>query len=371
MSAPWHLVANIDEVPSPALLVYPERVEENIRRMLALCPPERLRPHVKTHKLPEIVRMQMARGITRFKCATLMELEMAANAGATDLLLAYQPVGPTAAALVELVRQFPAVHFSAIADDLQVIQNLSQRFSAARKSLPLLLDIDCGMHRSGIAPGIEALELYRQIASLPGLEPGGLHVYDGHIKETNLADRARSRETAWAPIDPFIQDLARAGCPIPAIVAGGTPTFPFHALHQNLECSPGTCLFWDFGYARQFPDLDFLFAALVLTRVVSKPQPHRLCLDLGHKAIASENPHPRVQFIDLPGADAVMHSEEHLVIETDQAENFSVGAVLYGIPRHVCPTSALYSEAVTVRHNRAQDRWRIKGRDRISSIAPW
>jgi D-threonine aldolase len=371
MSVPWHRVANIDEVPSPALLVYPERLEQNIRRMLALCPPERLRPHVKTHKLPEVVRMQMAQGIDRFKCATLMELEMAANAGASDLLLACQPVGPTAAGLVEIVRRFPAVHFSAIADDLQVIHDLSQRFSAAQKNLALLLDLDCGMHRSGIVPGTEALELYRLLDTLPGLEPGGLHVYDGHLKETDLEQRARSCAEAWAPVERFIEELTRAGLPIPGIVAGGTPTFPIHALRETVECSPGTCLLWDFGYARQFPDLDFLFAALVMTRVVSKPHGNRLCLDLGHKAIASENPHPRVDFIDLPGADAVMHSEEHLVIETDQAQNFPVGAVLYGIPRHVCPTCALYSEAVTVRHNRAQQRWKIKGRDRISSIAPW
>jgi len=91
----WHKVANVREVPSPALLVYPERVEENIRRMLQIASgPTRLRPHVKTHKLSEIVRMQMAHGISKFKCATIAEVEMTASCGAQDVLLAYQPVGP-------------------------------------------------------------------------------------------------------------------------------------------------------------------------------------------------------------------------------------------------------------------------------------
>src|SRR5207302_169959 len=82
--------------------------------------------------------------------------------------------------------------------------------------------------------------------------------------------------------------------------AGGTPTFPIHARRADLECSPGTCVFWDASSASKLPDLSFLPAALVLTRVISKPAPDRLCLDLGHKALASEMPHPRVQFLNLP-----------------------------------------------------------------------
>ncbi len=88
------------------------------------------------------------------------------------------------------------------------------------------------------------------------------------------------------------------GVPGKTLVAGGTPTFPFHARRPGVECSPGTCVLWDFGYSSRFPDLDFLQAALVLTRVISKPGARRLCLDLGQKAIASENPPPRVQFLN-------------------------------------------------------------------------
>jgi D-serine deaminase-like pyridoxal phosphate-dependent protein len=121
---------------------------------------------------------------------------------------------------------------------------------------------------------------------------------------------------------------------------------------------------WDAGYATKLPDMNFLPAALLLTRVVSKPGANRLCLDLGHKAVASENPHPRVEFLDLPDAKAVMHSEEHLVVETARAGQFPVGTCLYGIPWHICPTVALYSEAVVVRNGRAQAQWAIVARAR-------
>jgi len=114
--------------------------------------------------------------------------------------------------------------------------------------------------------------------------------------------------------------------------------------------------------------LEFLNAALVLTRVISKPGNNRLCLDLGHKAIAAEKPHPRVQFLNLPDANAVTHSEEHLVVETSRADEFQVGDVLYGIPRHVCPTVALHAEVVVIRAGVAMERWRVTSRDRKLTV---
>ena len=141
-----------------------------------------------------------------------------------------------------------------------------------------------------------------------------------------------------------------------------------NARRPDAECSPGTCVFWDFGYATKLPDMLFLPAALLLTRVVSKPASNRLCLDLGHKAVASENPHPRVQLLELPDAKFVGHSEEHLVVETDRAAAFSVGASLYGIPWHICPTVALHSEAVVIKNGRAEERWKVAARDRALTI---
>src|ERR687892_664360 len=113
MQASWYTVDNVADIPSPAVLVYPDRVEENIRRMIRIAGDvERLRPHMKTNKLPEVVRMHLEQGITKFKCATIAEAEMIAACLAPDVLLAYQPVGPNGRRLADLVRRFPATTFS-------------------------------------------------------------------------------------------------------------------------------------------------------------------------------------------------------------------------------------------------------------------
>jgi D-serine deaminase-like pyridoxal phosphate-dependent protein len=363
----WYQITDVEKVDSPALLVYPERAEENVRRMIALAGgPERLCPHVKTHKLAELVRMQMAHGITKFKCATIAEAEMVASCGAADVVLAHQPVGPKVPRFIKLIQKFPQTSFATITDDESAIRKLSAAAVQAGVIIKLLLDIDCGMHRSGIAPGPKAAALYRSMASLPGLEAQGFHAYDGHIDDTDVTLRTKNCDEAFAAVTVLRRELSDV--PVPRIIAGGTPTFPIHAKRPGVECSPGTSIFWDLGYGNQCPDLDFLNAALVLTRVISKPGENRLCLDLGHKAIAAEKPHPRVQFLNLPEAKAVTHSEEHLVIETSRAAEFAVGDVLYGIPRHVCPTVALHAEAIVIQKGNATERWKVASRDRRLTV---
>src|SRR5262245_54879100 len=187
----WYTVTNVDQVPSPALLVYPDRVEQNIRRMIEIAGGVgRLRPHMKTNKLPEVVRMQIEQGITRFKCATIAEAEVAAICAAPDVLLAYQPVGPNVHRLVQLVKKYPATRFSALVDDEGAILALSRAASVGGVTLDLYLDLDCGMHRTGVAPGSKAVELYRLLTNAPGLRASGLHVYDGHIRDSDIAARA-------------------------------------------------------------------------------------------------------------------------------------------------------------------------------------
>ena len=284
------------------------------------------------------------------------------------MLLAYQLVGPNVQRFVCLAKAFPNTRFTTIADCPEVIHGLSAAFDKAGMAMDTLLDMDCGMHRCGVPAGANAMELYRLIASLPGLQAAGLHAYDGHIADSDLTVRTQKCEAGFAPVTALREKLLQAGLCVPRIVAGGTPTFPIHAQRPDVECSPGTCVLWDEGYGSRFRDLDFLYAALVLTRVISKPGTNRLCLDLGHKAVAAETPHPRVIFFDLSDAKAVMHSEEHLVIETGRAEEFPVGACLYGIPWHVCPTVALHSEAVVVKNGEAKLRWKITARDRALTI---
>jgi D-threonine aldolase len=364
----WYEVANADEIASPALLVYLDRMDDNIRDMIAVAGGvERLRPHVKTHKLPEVIRRQLVLGIHRYKCATIAEAEMLAECGCPDVLLAYQPVGPNITRLCELAVRYPGTVFSAVVDDESIVRRLSEAFSAIGRAIDLLVDLDIGMHRSGIVPG-EAAALYALIASLPGTRPGGLHAYDGHIRDADLAARTAASDLAFEPVSRLSDDLLRVGFAVPHMVIGGTPTFPVHARRTGVELSPGTCIFWDAGYGSQLPDLPFRPAALVLTRVVSRPGTNRLCLDLGHKAIAAENPHPRVQLLNVPDATPVIHSEEHLVIETPHAACFAVGDACYGIPWHICPTVALYGAAVVVDDHRATGSWRVVARERALTV---
>jgi D-serine deaminase-like pyridoxal phosphate-dependent protein len=365
----WFRLHDEAAIPSPALLLFRERIEHNLRLMIEIAGgPSRLRPHVKTHKLGPLVARQIELGITKFKTSTIAETEMCADAGAPDVLLAFPQAGPNVARLCELARRFPKTHFSVVADDPSAVRALSAAAVAAGVTLGVLIDLDCGMHRTGIAPGASAVELYKLIMQSPALLAAGLHAYDGHIHEPDAAKRRAMCEEAFAPVLALRAKLEGMGLPVPALVAGGSPTFPIHASHTDRECSPGTPVLWDFGYGDKFSDLAFQPAAVLLARVVSKPTPDRLCLDLGHKAVAAENPHPRVRFFELPDATAVMHSEEHLVVETPRAGEFAIGQTLHGIPRHICPTVALHSEALVVEGGRVTETWPIAARARRLTV---
>ncbi|HYR57624.1 MAG TPA: D-TA family PLP-dependent enzyme, partial [Chthoniobacteraceae bacterium] len=306
-------------------------------------------------------------GITKFKCATIAEAEMAADSGAPDVMLAGQPVGPNVRRFIALMKRFPATRFSTMADDDAAIRELSRHALAAGVTIDIFLDLDVGQHRTGVAPGARAVELYHLINVLPALHAAGLHGYDGHIHEPDPAARTALCEAAFAPADALRAELERAGMPVPRFVAGGSPTFPIHA-RRNVECSPGTTVLWDAGYGRKLRDLPFEPAALLLTRVVSKPAENRLCLDLGHKAVAAEMPHPRVIFPVLHDVNPVVHSEEHLVIETPRGPEFAVGDALLGIPWHVCPTVALHSEVWALQNGEATERWPVVARARRITI---
>jgi D-serine deaminase-like pyridoxal phosphate-dependent protein len=195
-----------------------------------------------------------------------------------------------------------------------------------------------------------------------------LHAYDGHICQTDPAERRAACLAAMAPVDALREALLAERLPVPRLVAGGSPAFPFHAERTGCECSPGTVVLWDASSAIQQPDLPFHCAAVVLTRVVSKPAEDFVCLDLGHKALASEMPHPRALFTGLAEVEAVKHSEEHLLLRTPQAKTLSVGDALLAVPWHICPTVALHAEAVIVEHGRVTGAWPIEARARRITV---
>jgi D-serine deaminase-like pyridoxal phosphate-dependent protein len=159
---------------------------------------------------------------------------------------------------------------------------------------------------------------------------------------------------------------------VPRLVVGGTPSFPAFARLDlpGLECSPGTCFLHDDSYGRRFADLaPFRHAALLLTRVISRPTPTRVTLDLGYKAVASDPPAGRrCRLLGIGPYEAILQNEEHLVLETPQPDRFTPGDEFYATPTHVCPTVALHRQAHVIEDGRVTSAWDIVGRDRVLTI---
>lgn len=368
MENSWYRVSNEKDIDSPTLLVYPERIKKNIATAISMVDDVRyLRPHVKTNKSPQVCQLMIEAGITRFKCATIAEGEMLAAAKAKDVLLAYQPVGPKIKRLLELSEAYPDTTFSCLIDNIATASELSSQSLSHNRKLNVFIDLNVGMNRTGVAPE-NAFSLIEGTQSLRGIQLIGLHTYDGHLRDTNFTERKQKSDTAFLRVqrlkeraDNILESLQ--------IVAGGTPTFSIHCQRKNIECSPGTFIYWDNGYDQILPEQEFEFAAVVVSRVISKPAENLICVDLGHKAIASENPlEKRVHFLNAPDLIALSHSEEHLTLEVTDGKSFAIGEVLYGVPYHICPTVALHDQAGVVTEGKVKSFWNNVSRTRKITI---
>jgi D-serine deaminase-like pyridoxal phosphate-dependent protein len=366
----WYLFDEMNSVDSPSLIIYVDRVKENIRILRSMIDDvNRLRPHVKTHKSKEPVQLLMEAGIQKFKCATIAEAEMLAMCSAKDVLLAYQPVGPKLNRFIQLIKKYSATKFSCLTDNVITARQMAESFSVNGLTVPVYLDLNTGMNRTGIASGTSAIELYMSCSQMKGIEPIGLHVYDGNIRDADFNARKQHCDEAFAAIEIMKNELIKKGFSEPVIVAGGSPTFSIHCKRKKIECSPGTFIYWDKGYTDLCPEQNFSPAALVMTRVISLPNETKLCLDLGHKSVAAENEITRrVYFPAAPDLKAISQSEEHLVMDTGKNHSYKVGDILLGIPIHICPTVALYEKAYTVENGKLTGEWKIIARDRKISL---
>ncbi|GAB4033211.1 D-TA family PLP-dependent enzyme [Spirosoma jeollabukense] len=364
---PWYLINNLDQLDTPALVIYPDRVKHNIDLLVhSIDNISRLRPHVKTHKSREATQLMLTAGIRKFKCATIAEAEMLAECGAPDVLLAYQPNGAKAHRLLALMKAFPETQFSCLVDNIDTGKILSKQAVEAGLVVPVFIDLNVGMNRTGIGPDDAVLILYAELNDLKGVKPVGLHAYDGHLRNPDLAIRKEDCDAAFFPVQQLSDELVARGFPKPIIVAGGSPTFPIHAQRVGVECSPGTFVYWDRTYRDGLSEQPFLPATLVVARVISLPSPTKICLDLGHKSIAAESElTQRVTFLNAPALVAVGQSEEHLVVEAGENHSYRIGDVLYGLPNHVCPTCALYERAFTIEDGTVSGEWRTVSRDRM------
>lgn len=365
-------LAGPEQTDSPALLIYPERIRHNIREMIRIAgSPGRLVPHVKTHKMSAVVKLQLEAGIRRFKCATIAEAEMLATAGADAVLIAYQLNESKAARLLHLIKLYPKTSFASLVDNRNSAEMLNELSAENGLTASVYIDLDNGMHRTGIPADDGVAVLFRQLSALPHLEVKGFHVYDGHIHAHNYEERKQLCEAAFAPVTKILEEITAAGFSTPEIIAGGSPTFPIHAQHPDRLCSPGTSLLWDEGYARQLSEQPFLQAAVLLTRIISKPARGRITTDLGHKSVAAENPvDKRIFFPDLENYAVVSQSEEHLVVEVGDTDwdKLEVGDVLYGIPYHICPTVALYDEVQVVENGEVTGQWPVEARKKKINV---
>ncbi len=368
-----YFIQRPDDLLSPSLVVFRSLVERNLATMLRVAgTPDRLRPHCKTHKMPAVIRLLLAAGITRHKAATIAEVEMLADCGVRDVVLAYNPVGPNIPRVIALKNKYPGLRLGVTADHPGPLTQLSDALGQAGQSIDVYLDLNPGRNRTGLIAGDEAFEFYRAIAATPQVTAAGFHIYDGHFHQADPQERLVGLLEVFRPIQALRDRLERAGHPVPKMICGGTPSFPVYATIDDpaIELSPGTCIFHDANYGEKFPDLAiFKPAALLFTRVVSRPLGDRVTLDLGTKSVAADPPMgQRVVFPSLSEGVQVLHNEEHLVIEAPNADQFKPGDWLLGIPRHVCPCSALHKEAYVIAGGELVDVWPAVGRDRKLTI---
>ena len=365
----WYQLLDTTNVISPSLLVYPDRIEKNIQRMVEMASGTGfLRPHIKTHKMAEIVQMQMHHGIQKFKCATIAEAELLAKCGATDILLAMQPVGANMGRFYRLMKTFPNSKFSTLVDNHKTLNEFIAESESRNTKVTLWVDIDNGMNRTGIQVGNKTKELYRKMVANKQINAKGLHTYDGHIRNEDINERKKICDAAFEPVIKLKADLEGDGLGPIEMVAGGSPTFPIHSKRSNIESSPGTTLLWDERYGISFKEMYFLTAAVLITRIISKPGTGLLCLDLGHKSVAPEMEFPRVKIFGLENCQQIGQSEEHLVVSCEGSDAHEVGDVFYAIPMHICPTVAKYESVSTVENNVITGTWKVAARNQKITI---
>ena len=360
----WYQINNVEDIISPSLVVFPKRIEANIKLMIQIAGgTDSLRPHIKTHKIAEIINMQLNHGIRKFKCATIAEAELLAKCGAQDILLAMQPIGVNIERFFELIEQYPNSSLSTIVDNEESIIKINSAALKKELVISLWLDINNGMNRTGIIPNNEAVLIYQKIELSSNLVAKGLHVYDGHIRESDFNLRKEICDKDFDFVLELKNMIELLGIKIQTIVAGGTPTFPIHVKRDNIEVCPGTPLLWDQRYAGAFKDLKFFHAAVLVGSIVSKPSEDLICLNLGHKSVASEMDFPRLKLLNMKNLKQVSHSEEHLVVECNGSDEYSVGTICYAIPTHICPTVPKYEKVLTVIDGEVTGDWKVAARD--------
>ncbi|CAA7196350.1 alanine racemase [Chryseobacterium potabilaquae] len=360
-------IHNLSILDSPSIILIREIMEENINLALNMVPLERFRPHVKTNKILEICEILKSKGVNKFKASTISELEMLGIAGAPDVLLAHQPTFVKMERFLKMIHSYPGTKFSCIFDNYENLNYFNELLKSFKITQDIYIDINVGMNRTGVSPS-HLITLFEEALKLDNINIIGFHIYDGHIRETDIDERNRIVNEAFQQAYSKIETLEKKYNKKFIIIAGGSPSFSVHAQNPRVECSPGTFIFWDWKYSKILPDLNFKCAVYVISRVISIINSKKICLDVGHKAIASENPFPRIIFLDFPEAKSISQSEEHLVLEIEDTSNVKVGDIFIGIPDHICPTIALHEYLHVVEKGEYLYDWKVMAKNRKINI---
>lgn len=367
-SNPTYHINDVSLIDSPALLVFSEIVGANIDtalNMVSGSDTTLLRPHVKTVKCLEVIRLAMAKGIDRFKCSTIAEAELLGMAGAKDVLLCYQLSDTKARRFAALREKYSETVFSALVDNRQSALMLSNFF--LKRPIAIFIDINVGMNRTGIKTN-NIIELITSIKGFKGLNVIGLHAYDGHVHAPETETRQHQANAIFDKVNTLRKKLEDLLDKKLVLVMGGSPTFTFYAKHEEVECSPGTIFFWDAGYGNAFPEIPFVPASALLTRIVSIVDENTLCFDLGTKATASDPPQPRVDILGLENGIIENQYEEHLVVSVPDTSRYRIGEAFLAIPYHICPTVNLYEELTIIENGSVSNNWKVLARNRKITI---
>ena len=366
-----HVPAGRWRLNTPSLIIDLDRLEENIAKMARLCEERAiaLRPHAKTHKSIEIARRQLAAGAIGICCAKLGEAEVLAAGGIVSILITSPVVTAEGCRrLAALNRLCPDL--MVVADSEANAADLSGAGAASGRPLKVVLDLDVGQHRTGIAPGAGALALAGTIAALPHLSLAGIQGYAGHLMHVH--DR-REREAATLAVMAMLAGMRAAleeqGLPCPIVTGGGTGTFdldPTAAVLTDLQA--GSYIFmdgqyddvWEEGGART----PFRTSLFVQTTVISAPQPGSATTDAGLKAFATDAGPPRIVGGAPEGTLYLFRGDEQGGLDFDGQNALAVGATITCAVPHCDPTVNLYDHYHVVRGDMLIDIWPVDARGR-------
>jgi D-serine deaminase-like pyridoxal phosphate-dependent protein len=360
----------VEDLDTPAVLIDLDRLQRNVERMAASAAGAgvRLRPHAKTHKIPEIGRLQMRAGARGLTLAKIGEAEVFADSGFTDLFLAYPIVGSEKA--LRLLALADRLRLAVGADSVEGVRPLGETFHAAGRSLDVLVEIDTGLHRTGVAPE-RAAEVSARIAELPGLTIRGIFTHAGHAYGgATPAEVAAIGSGEGERMVAAAEAIRSAGLPVEEVSVGSTPSARSAMQVAGVtECRPGTYVFNDASQVSlgicSLEDC----AMTVLATVVSVPAPDRAIVDAGSKTLSSDPLRPRpVGHGFLIGRSSRVDrlSEEHGVIRVDPGEAFHVGERVRIVPNHACVVTNLHDRVFAIRSERVEAQWRVAARGRVT-----